>query len=735
MTDTPHEKIAPNRKDQSPDALNTLNACANLGTVEARTELQTTASKGNCKLPTLTLEADKTGVAAVAHELRQTALFGLKSWVNPDAVLGALRSAHPTNATRFEGAFTTFQGGNLRTELNQKLGSSDFRTAIAILENHEQQKQTADALETALQPNRFKLKFGADAESALKILGQIKPNQRAEFEADFPKRVGIDTSLRSELSSRLGTDNAYRSAIAILENREEEKKNADQLEQALKSTGWWGLVSTPKLMVAESTLAAMNPKQLAQFENNFQKNEGVALRDELHKYLGKGSEYDAVVSMLDNPPPAQDAAQPNGQAPTDKPQGQSNIREWLGAFKKLNKTIGIPEIEDIDPRTVNEKEFKDSYAKEVVRLGQKYGFDLNQTREIASGVYAAEGGGWGTFFTTANMPKSLLHPSKEEERLNFRPSTSAVGYNQILKSSTVEIVKKHGADFSDRLHELSKEYPAGDPRAKALDAKSKMMGVITSLAKQDDPPNGFSKEGFAEAVQALNMDKNIGPLIQAQQMGNLFEWLTKRQEQPGKPTAPALRELLPQTAERLNEKVVAFDGLPIHQRVAAISKLVSLAQPSQKELETAVHLTDKLKSLKPGLSAKLALTAPEQQLLSVAMHRSDDLPPSDQTRMLATKLQGLKIGKLTADKIIPAVFEMGNLAGTGGANGMIRHPNESTSKHFTNAGLSGNAIARNKDGDKLLIDIYATIQENKKQNFTGNIEFRDAFEKIHRKSI
>ncbi len=84
---------------------------------------------------------EKYAADGVAKELRSTALFGLKSWVEPQNVLGALRAAKVTDAARFESSFQTLEGTNLRQELRQQLTvPNDFRTAISILENREAEK-------------------------------------------------------------------------------------------------------------------------------------------------------------------------------------------------------------------------------------------------------------------------------------------------------------------------------------------------------------------------------------------------------------------------------------------------------------------------------------------------------------------------------------------------------------------------------------------------------------------
>ncbi|HEY9789265.1 MAG TPA: hypothetical protein V6D22_02620 [Candidatus Obscuribacterales bacterium] len=717
-------------KEKSADAL--ISCSELLGTAEGRAKMQP-GRKVACSLPDMAIEPSR-ATHAVAAELRNTTLFGLKSWVYPEKVIGALRAAHPTNAGKFESAYTKFQGGNLRGELRTQLSPPDYRTAIAVLENREGEKKTAEGVETALSRDLLHFKFGADAEATLKFLRQIKPYERKEFEANFPARVGEGHNLRSELLERLGKGDSYRTAIAILENREAEKRNADNLYSALTRTKWFGLRSDPDTMGIATTLASMEPKQLNQFEHNFPKNVGddLTLRGELRKYLDDDDEYKQAIAMLGELKDLRtDDQQPNGQPAPGKPQGQSSIREWLAAFSKMNQSLGIRGIADIDPHKMDEKEFKAAYARETLHVGAQRGFTPSQVKDIVSSMYAVEGGGWGTSFTTASMPRELLQADKEKERLDFHPSTTAVGYNQVLKASTVDVVTRHGAQIAQRLSELSGTAPAGSAHAKELAAKAQMMGTITAMLNdQHGAPKGLSKEEFARAVHALNMDKDVGPLIQSQVLGDLLDWYKKRKEPS---SGQNVAEMLRGTVARLNAQATAYDHLPPHQKTAAINKIVGLAQPAQQDHAAAVQLMDKLKALaKPGLADRLDLSDSQRHLLSVAAKRGENLAPHDPVRMLLNKIHGLYMGHLTVEKLTPAAIELANLAGSGRAHQMLQHPTEPTYKFFSADALKVNSIARNKDAEKLLLDIYATIQVNKRQRYVGNIELNNAFDRARR---
>ncbi len=206
------------------------------------------------------------------------------------------------------------------------------------------------------------------------MLKQIKPDQRGRFETNFPKNEGDDHELRPELAKQLGSTDEFRTAIAILDNRESEKQSADAIVKALQQTSWWGLAASPDPLTILVTISGMEPKDRAQFEKNFPLNEGegLNLREQLAKYLGANEQYDLIIKMLDEykgqAPPLDAPVAEGPQQP--KPQ-LSSIGDWLDAFKKLNQTLGISGVADIDPRNVNESEFKEKYAAEAVKAGAK----------------------------------------------------------------------------------------------------------------------------------------------------------------------------------------------------------------------------------------------------------------------------------------------------------------------------------------------------------------------------
>ena len=574
------------------------------------------------------------------------------------------------------------------------------------------------------------LKLGADTAETLNILESIKPEDRARFEQDFPKNEGEELQLRAELHDKLGDSDEYRASTAALDNREGEKQSADKVRTALEQTSWWGIQSNPDAATVLETIGGMTPAQRAQFEQNYPKNEGDGqnLREQLKKYLsGDPDQYKLIIQFLDEKPPVAKAGDPKAPATDpDKVKQIASIGEWVDDFKKLNSTLGIKGLVDIDPLNVNEKEFKEKYAREVTQIGQQFGLTKEQTKNIAQSLYALELGGWGTSYTTAGMPPRLLADGKDDERLGFHPISSAVGYNQLLKSTTLDVVKDHGVEIAERLKEMGREQPGGSLRAQELQAKAQLLTILNADVK--DPTKVDSRlttKEFGNAVQALNIDGDVGPLLQSQGIRDLLTWFTRKKDSLGK---KSVAELLTETAARLNAPGEVFDKLKHVNKTDAATKAVQLAKPSKEDEPIVRDLIKKLTSMPAGLTARLDLSQQQQQVIDDAQNHIGRLSPKAPARALLQKVHILQRGVMTPGQLAPAALEMANLAGQGSADSMLLHPYVSTKKHFTSEALAVNKIARGKDGQGLLLDIYSTMQTNLQQQYPGTTEFQKAFD-------
>ncbi|WP_065752220.1 hypothetical protein [Bradyrhizobium paxllaeri] len=154
-------------------------------------------------------------------------------------------------------------------------------------------------------------------------------------------------------------------------------------------------------------------------------------------------------------------------------------------------------------RPSSEIEFKRAYARYALAAGL--------TREQAIRVYSFETGGNGNY----DM-QSGLNPSKP----GSRAISTAIGYNQLLTTNTVELLAEQG-------HELIKELTAraatlsGAPR-KAMDHKLAVLKRMVAFTRTV-PDTWSEHEKLANtpqgwAVHAMVLDVDIGPMLQTHKL-------------------------------------------------------------------------------------------------------------------------------------------------------------------------------------------------------------------------
>jgi hypothetical protein len=154
-------------------------------------------------------------------------------------------------------------------------------------------------------------------------------------------------------------------------------------------------------------------------------------------------------------------------------------------------------------RPANELEFKRAYARAASAAGL--------TREQAVRVYAFETGGNGTHDMQSGLSAS---------RPGSRAISTAIGYNQLLTTNSVELVAEQGHDILKALTEKAARL-SGAPR-KATDHKiavfKRMMAFARSVPdewaaheKLADTPQGW-------AVHAMVLDIDVGPLLQTHKL-------------------------------------------------------------------------------------------------------------------------------------------------------------------------------------------------------------------------
>lgn len=154
------------------------------------------------------------------------------------------------------------------------------------------------------------------------------------------------------------------------------------------------------------------------------------------------------------------------------------------------------------PRT--DSEFKRAYAKTALAAGLR--------PDQAIRIYSFEAGGDGDYDVEAGL----------EHDKSAHAITTALGYNQLLATNTVEIVAENGLQFIKALQTKAARLP--DDEKDALRHKIEIVRRMVEFCRSV-PDDWGRHEALAStpkglAVHALNLDLDVGPLLQTQKLLN-----------------------------------------------------------------------------------------------------------------------------------------------------------------------------------------------------------------------
>jgi hypothetical protein len=156
-----------------------------------------------------------------------------------------------------------------------------------------------------------------------------------------------------------------------------------------------------------------------------------------------------------------------------------------------------------DPRLPqSDGEFKRAYAKVAQAAGL--------TKDQIVRIYGFEATGNGSYDVEAGL----------EYNKHGRAITTALGYNQLLATNSVEIIAEDGTNFIKELRATAAQLP--DDQKPVLQSKieivRKMVAFSTSVPDAWDQHEILAGTQKGLAVHALNLDVDIGPLLQTQKL-------------------------------------------------------------------------------------------------------------------------------------------------------------------------------------------------------------------------
>lgn len=148
-------------------------------------------------------------------------------------------------------------------------------------------------------------------------------------------------------------------------------------------------------------------------------------------------------------------------------------------------------------KPVTEIEYKRAYAKVASSFGL--------TKDQAVRIYSFESGGNGKYDVQAGLEGS-----------GGRAISTALGYNQLLTTNTIDLLAEHGGIILKALRDKATDVTG--PQKAALERKTAIVQQMIAFCKT--VPNewgaheklGTTPRGIA--VHALNLDVDVGPLLQ-----------------------------------------------------------------------------------------------------------------------------------------------------------------------------------------------------------------------------
>jgi len=154
-------------------------------------------------------------------------------------------------------------------------------------------------------------------------------------------------------------------------------------------------------------------------------------------------------------------------------------------------------------RPAGEVEFKRAYARVASAAGL--------TREQAVRVYSFETGGNGNHDMQSGLSAS---------RPGARAISTAIGYNQLLTSNSVELIAEQGQEFVKAL--TAKATQLSGSQRQAMDHKIAVLKRMVALARSvPDEWAQHEKLGNAPqgwAIHAMVLDIDVGPLLQTHKL-------------------------------------------------------------------------------------------------------------------------------------------------------------------------------------------------------------------------
>ncbi|HVX75457.1 MAG TPA: hypothetical protein VHB49_04975 [Bradyrhizobium sp.] len=200
--------------------------------------------------------------------------------------------------------------------------------------------------------------------------------------------------------------------------------------------------------------------------------------------------------VLTQPPVYTGPKRPINPAPEEVPEQPPRQRKYIPVVADLLKAAA-EQFQFVPEQPANEMEFKRAYA----RYAQAAGL----TREQAVRVYSFETGGTGDHAVQSGI-----------EHGGTRAISTAIGYNQLLTTNSVELMAEQGPEFIRALR--TKDAQLSGSARRSMDDKLAALKRMVAVARSV-PDDWSAHERLADtrqgwAIHAMVLDIDVGPMLQ-----------------------------------------------------------------------------------------------------------------------------------------------------------------------------------------------------------------------------
>jgi hypothetical protein len=204
--------------------------------------------------------------------------------------------------------------------------------------------------------------------------------------------------------------------------------------------------------------------------------------------------------VLTHPPVYTGPKRPINPSPEPEPERPPRERKYIPVVADLVKAAA-EQFQFTPQRPANELEFKRVYARFAATAGL--------TREQAVRVYSFETGGTGNYDVQSGI-----------EHGGSRAISTAIGYNQLLTTNSVELMAEQGHEFIRVL--TAKAAQLSGPARKAMDYKIAVLKRMVAVARSV-PDEWSAHEKLADtpqgwAIHAMVLDIDVGPMLQTHKL-------------------------------------------------------------------------------------------------------------------------------------------------------------------------------------------------------------------------